>query len=167
VLLHLLQTLGEVALIAFVACVLGFWALRAALSFVGKTTARLNLPAPRAVFHNVRTGLALVVGEVGRALLPAPAATEPPVAAIHPARREGSGEPDCRAHLSDLTLVRGVGARTAAILRDMGIQSVADLARLDARTVETIERRLGFRGRIAREGWVEQARWLVGEDQAA
>lgn len=64
----------------------------------------------------------------------------------------------------DLTRIRGIGPKLAALLHGLGIRrfeqiagwSDEDLARIDARLD-------GFRGRAARDGWVEQARRIVAE----
>ncbi len=65
------------------------------------------------------------------------------------------------AHVDDLTVIKGIGPKFAATLADHGITSFHKLASLTAGEIDELEQKLGFSGRFAREGWVEQAKALA------
>ena len=61
----------------------------------------------------------------------------------------------------DLTVVRGVGPRLAVLLNSLGIFHLRQIARWSDADIAEIDTRLGaFKGRIARDNWVEQAKLL-------
>lgn len=63
--------------------------------------------------------------------------------------------------------MKGVGARVAARLAELGITTVGQIAALDAGEAEALDAQLGpFTGRMARDRWVEQARFLAAGDKA-
>ncbi len=63
----------------------------------------------------------------------------------------------------DLTLIKGIGPKIEAILRQQGITTFRQIAELDEAQVETLGLALGsFRGRIVRDDWVGAARHMVG-----
>lgn len=65
----------------------------------------------------------------------------------------------------DLTLMKGVGPKLAALLTSLGVRSFAQIAAWSDADVADYDARLGqFRGRIARDQWVEQARLLAAGD---
>ncbi|KAB7644124.1 hypothetical protein [Polymorphobacter fuscus] len=65
---------------------------------------------------------------------------------------EPDGEPD------DLTVISGIGPRLATLLNDIGIFHVRQIAAWSEEDVAEVDARLGaFKGRIARDNWVEQA----------
>ena len=73
-----------------------------------------------------------------------------------------SGEGD------DLTRIKGVGPKVAAILRGLGVTSFAQIAAWDEAEIDRIDARLGgFSGRIRRDDWRAQARLLASGDTAA
>jgi predicted flap endonuclease-1-like 5' DNA nuclease len=57
----------------------------------------------------------------------------------------------------DLTRIKGIGKVLARKLADHGVRCVGDLAAMDDEAVERLERVLGWKGRIQRERWREQA----------
>jgi predicted flap endonuclease-1-like 5' DNA nuclease len=65
------------------------------------------------------------------------------------------------AQVDDLTAIKGIGPKFAATLADHGITSFRKLASLSEAEIEELEQKLGFSGRFAREGWVEQAKALA------
>ena len=68
----------------------------------------------------------------------------------------------------DLRLIKGLGPRIATRLGELGVTHFAQLASLDAAGVATLDAQLGnFAGRITRDSWVEQARYLADGDVAA
>ena len=85
----------------------------------------------------------------------------PPVAkSERPATvRKGSGPKAGKA--DDLKAISGVGPKLEQALNGKGIFRFAEIARWTGADVEKIEAELGLDGRIARDGWVEQARALA------
>jgi predicted flap endonuclease-1-like 5' DNA nuclease len=65
----------------------------------------------------------------------------------------------------DLTRIKGVGPKLAALLHSIGVTGFDDIARWDDTEIDRIDSQLGqFSGRIRRDGWVEQARLLAAGD---
>jgi predicted flap endonuclease-1-like 5' DNA nuclease len=63
----------------------------------------------------------------------------------------------------DLTLIKGIGPKIAAILNQQGITTFRQIAELDEAQIEVLGHALGaFRGRIVRDDWVGAARQMVG-----
>lgn len=62
----------------------------------------------------------------------------------------------------DLKMISGIGPKLEQVLNGKGIFRFADIAHWSGAEVEKIEAELGLDGRIARDGWVEQARALAG-----
>lgn len=61
----------------------------------------------------------------------------------------------------DLTQIKGLGPKLAALLKEHGITSFAQIAAWDDAEIERIDAKLGrFQGRITRDNWVEQAKHL-------
>lgn len=73
--------------------------------------------------------------------------------------RKGSGP--MAGKTDDLKRISGVGPKLEQALNGKGIFRFADIARWTASDAEKIEAELGLDGRIARDGWVEQARKLA------
>lgn len=65
------------------------------------------------------------------------------------------------------TLLKGLGPKVAARLAELGITTVGQIATLDEDAAERIDGQLGaFAGRMARDRWIEQARFLAAGDRA-
>ena len=66
----------------------------------------------------------------------------------------------------DLTRIKGVGPKLAALLESLGVTSFAQIADWDDAEIDRIDAQLGrFEGRIRRDDWVGQARLLAdGKD---
>ncbi|WP_305096719.1 hypothetical protein [Croceibacterium aestuarii] len=91
-------------------------------------------------------GIGTVVAAEAEQVQPA----EPPVAA-----------PD------DLKKIKGVGPKVEKLLHGMGITTFAQIAAWDDADVERVDAALGtFAGRIARDDWRTQARYLAAGDSA-
>lgn len=81
---------------------------------------------------------------------PAPAPSPPP-----------AGEAD------DLLRIKGVGPKLVALLHGLGITRYSQIAEWSDADVERIDAQLGtFAGRIVRDSWIEQARYLAAGDVA-
>lgn len=62
----------------------------------------------------------------------------------------------------DLTRIKGVGPKLAAILADLGVTSFAQVAAWDDAEIDRVDAQLGrFEGRIRRDDWVGQAALLA------
>lgn len=96
-------------------------------------------------------------------LEPAPAAVaddpaETPVVAPAPVP---AGPPD------ELTRMKGVGPKVAALLTSLGVTRFDQIAAWSEADVARIDAQLGaFKGRITRDQWIDQARLLAAGDTA-
>ncbi|OAN63824.1 hypothetical protein [Sphingomonas sp. TDK1] len=104
---------------------------------------------------------------------PAPLADEPIAAAAPVAAPSAALAADTNAAPSpapagdDLTRLKGVGPKLAARLNELGITRFAQLAALDAAAARALDAQLGsFQGRMTRDRWIEQARFLATGDTA-
>ena len=104
---------------------------------------------------------------------PAPAAsrllTDPALAAPPPDEMAGAppralaapeGPPD------DLKQISGIGPGIEKILHELGIYHFRQIAQFTPDNVAWVNRRLRFKGRIEREGWITQARRLAAGETA-
>lgn len=74
--------------------------------------------------------------------------------------------PGATDHQDDLTRLKGVGPKLAAMLNEEGITQYAQLAALSEDELAAIDVRLGnFKGRLARDRVAEQARLLASGDR--
>ena len=68
----------------------------------------------------------------------------------------------------DLTRIKGLGPKIAALLGQFGINRYAQIAAWTPDEIERIDAQLGrFSGRITRDQWVEQAKLLAAGDETA
>lgn len=68
---------------------------------------------------------------------------------------------------TDLTRLKGLGPKVAAMLVEQGIPDIAALSRLQPAEADDLAARLGtFAPRMAKDRWVEQARYLAAGDVA-
>jgi len=85
-----------------------------------------------------------------------------PVASKGPELLEGPvGEAD------DLTRIKGIGAKLSAMLHDLGIYHFHQIAAWTKADGEWIDDKLAFKNRVTRESWIEQAKELAQETEAA
>lgn len=63
----------------------------------------------------------------------------------------------------DLKRISGIGPRIEELLNQLGIFRYAQIADFTADKIAWVDERLKFKGRIGREGWVEQAQILASE----
>jgi predicted flap endonuclease-1-like 5' DNA nuclease len=67
----------------------------------------------------------------------------------------------------DLTRIKGLGPKLAEQLHDLGVTAFAQIAAWDDAEIDRIDARLGrFQGRIRRDDWPAQARYLAAGDTA-
>jgi len=89
-------------------------------------------------------------------------------AASAPAERATPPEPEGPSPADGpITQLKGLGPKLAERLAELGITTVGQLAALDAAEAEALDARLGlFTGRMKRDRWIEQARFLAAGDRA-
>jgi predicted flap endonuclease-1-like 5' DNA nuclease len=104
---------------------------------------------------------------------PNPAPVEPPAskaetpespAEAPDAPKAGSAGPveSAPAEKDDLTQIKGVGPKLAALLNDLGIYRFDQIAGFTEADLASIDAQLGtFKGRPLRDGWIEQAKALA------
>lgn len=81
-------------------------------------------------------------------------------AKVHAELPGASGPPD------DLQLLKGVGPKLAALLNQHGVTRFDQIAKLAPGQLEALDNDLGpFRGRLARDQVVEQAKYLARGDR--
>jgi predicted flap endonuclease-1-like 5' DNA nuclease len=67
----------------------------------------------------------------------------------------------------DLSQLKGVGPKLVALLHGMGITRYAQIAAWTDEDIARIDTQLGaFKGRVTRDNWVEQAKFLASGDRA-
>lgn len=67
----------------------------------------------------------------------------------------------------DLSQIKGLGPKAKTVLAGLGVHRFAQLAALDPAQTAELDGQLGaFKGRLARDRWVEQARYLEQNDVA-
>ena len=70
-------------------------------------------------------------------------------------------------HADDLLLIKGVGPKLNTLLQSLGVTSFAAIAAWSEEDIDRIDAQLGnFAGRIRRDSWIEQARYLAAGDMA-
>ncbi|WP_139810071.1 hypothetical protein [Sphingomonas azotifigens] len=121
-------------------------------------------------------------------LTPPPATVEAPAPAAEPSRLDdepiaaatptaapsaalaadtNAAPPAPSADADDLTRLKGVGPKLAARLNELGITRFAQLAALEPAAAQALDAQLGnFQGRMTRDRWIEQARFLAANDIA-
>ena len=70
-----------------------------------------------------------------------------------PAPRDGVGD--------DLRQIKGIGPKIEAMLHDLGVFHHDQIAAWSQSNAEWIDLKLGFKGRVAREQWIAQAKSLA------
>ena len=111
-------------------------------------------PTPAA---GAMAGIAEVVG--------AAAAEEAVVAAGTPPASAPAASP--AADGDDLRHIKGVGPKLVTLLHSLGVTRYAEIAAWTDADIDRIDAQLGaFAGRIRRDGWVEQAKFLASGDTA-
>ncbi|WP_273677486.1 hypothetical protein [Erythrobacter fulvus] len=66
----------------------------------------------------------------------------------------------------DLSRIKGVGPKLVTLLGELGVTSFAQIAAWSDADIERIDAQLGrFKGRITRDQWVEQAKYLAAGDE--
>lgn len=93
--------------------------------------------------------------------VPAPEPVPQPAPEPEPATAPAASGP-----ADDLTRIKGLGPKLAALLGEFGVTTFAQIAAWTPEEVERIDAKLGrFAGRIVRDQWVEQAKFLDAGDE--
>ena len=88
-------------------------------------------------------------------------AAPPPPRAPEPALPPIMGQAD------DLSRIKGVGPKLVTLLSGLGVTTYAEIASWTETDIDRIDPQLGaFAGRIRRDSWVEQAKFLAAGDTA-
>lgn len=128
---------------------------------VGQTSANANSDMIAAASAAADAEAGAVVAPT-KAPEPAPSPAPAPKSASSPAPAPASVARD------DLTTIKGVGPKLVALLAEQGITSLAQIAAWSESDIAEIDAKLGrFKGRIARDQWVEQAKLLISDDKSA
>jgi predicted flap endonuclease-1-like 5' DNA nuclease len=65
----------------------------------------------------------------------------------------------------ELARIKGVGPKLVTLLGQLGVTSFAEIAAWSEADIDRIDARLGtFAGRIRRDNWVEQCKFLAADD---
>jgi NADH-quinone oxidoreductase subunit E len=126
-----------------------------------------SLIGERAHDTNASISLALARGDtVARIMGEPPVITAKARPAPEPA--EQAAEPELSAEAQggapdDLKRIKGVGPKLEATLNRLGIFHFHQIAGWTEADIASVENRLSFKGRITRDGWIEQASALAGK----
>ncbi|MDN3644807.1 hypothetical protein QWY75_01155 [Pontixanthobacter aestiaquae] len=118
-----------------------------------------------------------------QALIDAPAAAETPPIAVPAAGIAGAGtavaaatehaveaakaNADTSNEADDLTRIKGVGPKLKSLLISLGVTKFEQIANWTDAEIDEIDAQLGrFEGRIRRDNWMEQAKFLAADDTA-
>ena len=63
---------------------------------------------------------------------------------------------------TDISLIDGIGPILTTKLKAAGFATLADIAGLTLAALETLDTKLGLKGRTLREDWIAQAKALIG-----
>ena len=89
---------------------------------------------------------------------------EPPVAPPPPAPAPA---PAAAGQADDLRKIKGVGPKLVTLLQSLGVTTFAQIAGWSEADIDRVDAQLGtFVGRIRRDNWVEQAKFLAAGDTA-
>ena len=167
--------LGLLALLAIVVVFGIFW---------GASLKRQRVAGERQLVTNREAAEKGAPGSTTIAPPPPPAAPSPladePVAAAAPLDAnpaalaidlppEPVAEPEAPATpvAMEITQLKGLGPKLAATLAELGFTRVDQIAALTPTEAENLDARLGaFKGRMARDRWIEQAKLLNAGDRA-
>ncbi|MEM1064509.1 MAG: 50S ribosomal protein L21 [Pseudomonadota bacterium] len=97
----------------------------------------------------------------------APAKKAAPKAEAKPAPKAepAKAAPKADAGADDLKKLSGVGPALEKKLHEAGVTSFAQIAAWGADEIAEFDEKLSFKGRIEREGWVDQAKAIVAEQE--
>lgn len=101
-----------------------------------------------------------VKAAIGSGSAPAKAA---PAADAKPAKKPAAKKAAAATGADDLKVLSGVGPALEKKLIEAGVTTFAQIAAWTEADITAMDEKLSFKGRIEREGWVEQAKELAGK----
>ena len=149
--------LGIVGVVVLLALLVAWWIVRRPAERVRSETVDVLSPGAAPAARNAM-------------LVEAPSVVAPPGAELLGGIGEiiSAAASDSAASLGDaddLTRIKGLGPKIATLLRSLGITRFDQIAAWSEADVARIDPQLGtFQGRIARDNWIEQARYLSAGD---
>ena len=149
----------EVALFLLVAfllgCIIG-WAVQRVLArhAAGKTTPEPSAPSPESLST---PGAEPEKATPAKVLQASPS---DPATPKNEAGRPRGLEAPRRDGADNLKKIKGIGPKLEKKLNELGIYHFDQIAAWDSAAVNWVDSYLSFKGRIARDGWVEQAKSL-------
>ena len=148
--------LGAIGAVILLALLVAWWIMRRPAERVRAETVDVLTPGAAPAARNaLLVDAPVVVAPPGADLLAGVGEVRSAAATAH----VGTGEGD------DLTRIKGLGPRIATLLRGLGITRFDQIAAWSEADVARIDPQLGtFQGRIVRDNWVEQARYLSADD---
>ncbi len=81
------------------------------------------------------------------------------------AKKTAAPEKASAENANDLKRISGVGPKIEGILNELGIYRFDQIAGWTRENIEWVDEQLKFKGRIDREGWIEQAKKLQSEEK--
>jgi len=118
-----------------------------------KAKAEKPAPAPKAKAA-AKPAVGTKAKAAGQAKAPPAAKVEPAAPAAKP--RKASGKAD------DLKKIDGIGPKVEQVLKGRGISRFKDLAEMNEKALDALDKELGLGGRVLRDDWAGQARRLAG-----
>ncbi len=101
---------------------------------------------------------------------PAPRPRKKPVKAETPAPPPPAGKPKIAAAVGEpdnLRLIKGVGPKLNTLLNNLGVTRFDQIASWKAQDIAEVDQYLeSFSGRITRDAWIDQAKFLAKDDIA-
>ena len=109
-------------------------------------------------------------GEPNKAMREDATGAESPAGKVDGGKAPGKKAPaklfDAPAGKDDLKFISGVGPVLEKTLNEIGITTWAQVAQLTPAQIDAVEGELGFRGRVARDNWLQQAEVLARGGEA-
>ncbi len=118
-----------------------------------KAKAEKTAPAPKAK-EAAKPAVGTKAKAAGQAKAPPAAKVEPAAPAVR--SRKASGKAD------DLKKIDGIGPKVEQVLKGRGITRFKDLAEMNEKALDALDKELGLGGRVLRDDWAGQARRLAG-----
>ena len=155
--------LGVIAAVVILALLIAWWIMRRPAERVRTETVDVLTPGAAPAARNallvdappiVPLPAGDIIGGVGE-VIAAAASAEVAASAVETPVGEGD----------DLTRIKGLGPKIATLLRGLGVTRFDQIAAWSEADIARIDAQLGtFQGRIARDNWIEQARYLSAGD---
>jgi predicted flap endonuclease-1-like 5' DNA nuclease len=95
---------------------------------------------------------------MARAAEPKPSPAPKPA---KPAARKASAPKPKAKVVDDISMIGGIGPKITKMLAKEGVTSLSDIAKMPAASLAKLDEKLDFRGRSAREEWIDQAKELL------